>query len=173
MTHARDMQGDSGAIFDTTGRYRYTLWRRWSLDYPQIAFIMLNPSTADGQRNDPTISRCIDFAQLWGFGGLEVVNLFAYKATYPSDLLRVENPIGPENDSYLLHALERSACLVVAWGTRGTLLGRDREVLKLLTCHPTTKLKCLGLTKEGHPCHPLYIRRQTPLKAFWVSSQAQ
>ena len=166
MAHVSDIQEDSGAIFDTTGTYRYTLWRRWSLDYPQVAFMMLNPSTADSQRNDATIRRCINFARLWGFGALEVVNLFAYKATSPRELLNVENPVGLENDRYLLRALERSACLVVAWGTHGTLLWRDREVLKLLTCYPTTTLKCLGLTKEGHPRHPLYLGSRTQLMTF-------
>lgn len=156
----------NGAIFDVSKAYRYTLWRRWSSDHPQITFIMLNPGTADDQRNDPTIRRCIEFSKRWGFGSLEVVNLFAYRTSYPQDLLKVENPVGSENDRYLLRALEHSACLVVAWGIHGTLLGRNSEVLKLLTSLQPEKLHCLGFTKEGHPRHPLYLSSLTQLMAF-------
>ncbi|MHB8595182.1 MAG: DUF1643 domain-containing protein [Ktedonobacteraceae bacterium] len=155
---------NSGAVFDKTNTYRYALWRAWSLDHPQITFIMLNPSTADAQRNDPTISRCIAFAQCWGFGALEVVNLFAYKATHPSDLLKAANPVGEENDRFLLQALSRSSCLVAAWGTKGTLLARDKQVLQLLG--HWRQVYCLGTTRDGHPLHPLYVSRNTIPIAF-------
>jgi len=135
--------GNNGAIFDKTDTYRYTLWRVWSLDYPRITFIMLNPSTADAQRNDPTISRCIAFAQRWEFGALEVVNLFAYKATFPGELLKAKNPVGEGNDRFLLQALSRASCVVAAWGTKGTLLDRDKQVLKLLA--RWQNIHCLGI----------------------------
>lgn len=155
---------NSGAIFDHTNAYRYILWRAWSAHHPQITFIMLNPSTADAQRNDPTISRCIAFAQCWGFGALEVVNLFACKATYPHDLLKVANPVGEENDQFLMQAVARSSCIVAAWGTKGTLLDRDEQVLRLLA--PRQKVYCLGITREGYPRHPLYVKGDTGLVAF-------
>jgi hypothetical protein len=154
----------SGATFDITNTYRYTLWRGWSIDHPQVTFIMLNPSTADAQRNDPTIRRCIEFAQRWGFGSLEVVNLFAYRAANPHALLNAKNPVGAENDQFLMRAVARSACVVAAWGTKGTLLDRDKPVLQLLA--HWRNVKCLGLTREGHPRHPLYVKGDTALKVF-------
>jgi hypothetical protein len=155
---------NSGALFDSTNTYRYNLWRAWSPDHPRIAFIMLNPSTADAQRNDPTINRCIAFAQCWGFGALEVVNLFAYKATYSRDLLKVANPVGEENDRFLLQAVARSSRIIAAWGTKGTLLDRDKRVLELLA--DWQNVYCLGTTKCGHPRHPLYMKGDTGLTAF-------
>src|SRR5712691_2279726 len=109
----------SGAIFDRTGRYRYSLWRGWSSDHPRVAFVMLNPASADEQKNDPTISRCISFAHAWGFGSIEVVNLFAYRTSYPIELLSVDDPVGEENDYFLVQALGRSSRIVAAWGTKG------------------------------------------------------
>ncbi len=155
---------NSGAVFDKTNIYRYTLWREWFPDHPRLTFIMLNPSTADAQRNDPTISRCIAFAQRWGFGALEVVNLFAYKATNSCELLKVANPIGDENDRFLTQVLARSSCIVAAWGTKGTLLDRDKHVLQLLA--QWQNVYCLGATKEGHPRHPLYVKGDTGLLPF-------
>lgn len=155
---------NSGAIFDDTNTYRYTLWRAWSGDHPRLTFVMLNPSTADAQENDPTISRCIGFARRWGFGALEVVNLFAYKATYSHDLLKVKNPVGEENDRFLLQALSRSSCIVVAWGTKGILLDRNKQVLQLLA--QWQNVHCLGVTKDGHPRHPLYVKGDTGLIPF-------
>lgn len=155
---------NNGAVFDKTNIYRYTLWLVWYPDHPQITFIMLNPSTADAQRNDPTISRCIAFAQCWGFGALEVVNLFAYKAIYPRDLLKAANPIGEENDRFILQALSRSSRIVAAWGTKGTLLDRDKQIIQLLA--RWQNVHCLGATKDGHPRHPLYVKGDTGLIPF-------
>ena len=125
---------------------------------------MLNPSTADEQRNDPTIRRCIEFARVWEFGSVEVVNLFAYKATDMKELLKVDDPIGDENDFFIEKAIERCSTVVVGWGTKGTLLGRDRQVLQLLVRRQD--VYCLGVTKDGHPRHPLYVRGDTRLARF-------
>ncbi|HLX39234.1 MAG TPA: DUF1643 domain-containing protein [Ktedonobacteraceae bacterium] len=165
-----ELYSNSGAIFDKTDTYRYTLWRVWSLDYPRITFIMLNPSTADAQRNDLTISRCIAFARSWGFGALDVVNLFAYKATHPGDLLKDVNPVGEENDQFLMQAFSRSSCVVAAWGTKGTLLDRDKQVLQLLAYWQN--IHCLGVTKDGHPRHPLYVNGHTGLIPFYTPPAA-
>lgn len=155
---------DYGAVFDASGRYRYSLWRAWYVDHPRVGFIMLNPSTADEQRNDPTIRRCIEFARVWEFGSVEVVNLFAYKATDMKELLKVDDPIGDENDFFIEKAIERCSTVVVGWGTKGTLLGRDRQVLQLLVRRQD--VYCLGVTKDGHPRHPLYVRGDTRLARF-------
>jgi hypothetical protein len=147
---------DAGAIFDLTATYRYSLWRTWSASSPRVAFIMLNPSRADAQHNDPTIRRCMDFAFRWGFGSMEVVNLFAYRSADPAHLRLVDDPVGAHNHVFLARALRTATCAVAAWGTGGTLLGRDRALLELLG--QVYALSCLGLTKEGHPRHPLYVR---------------
>ena len=115
-----------GAVFDASDRYRYSLWRAWSAYHPRIVFVLLNPSTANEQRNDPTIRRCIGFARAWNCGSVEVMNLFAYRATDYKELFKVSDPVGEENNRFLMRAVERCSTVVVGWGTRGTLLGRDR-----------------------------------------------
>ena len=153
-----------GAIFDMIGKYRYTLWREWSTYHPRIVFILLNPSTADEERNDPTIRRCIGFARARKFGSVEVVNLFAYRATHARELLKVVDPVGKENNRFLMRAVERCSTVVVGWGARGTLLGRNREVLSLLTGR--NDVYCLGTTRGGQPRHLLYVRGDTVLVPF-------
>ncbi len=155
---------DYGAVFDASGMYRYSLWRAWYADHPRVGFVMLNPSTADEQRNDPTIRRCIEFARAWRFGSIEVVNLFAYKGTDMKELLKVDDPVGDENDFFIERAMERCSTVVAGWGTKGTLLGRDRQVMQLLRCKQD--VYCLGVTKDGHPRHPLYVRGDIRLARF-------
>lgn len=146
-----------GAVFDASGAYRYRLTRTWDAAGSPVVFIMLNPSTADALRDDPTIRRCVGFARQWGFGALEVVNLFAYRATAPRDLRAAAEPVGPENDQYLLRAARRGRCVVAAWGTSGCYMARDDAVLRLLA--RTVDLYCLGATRCGCPRHPLYVPR--------------
>jgi hypothetical protein len=145
----------SDAIMDFTGIYRYTLWRAWDEALPRLGFIMLNPSTADATRDDPTIRRCIGFARAWHYGAVEVVNLFAYRATDPARLAQVADPVGPDNDHYILQTAEHCAKLVAAWGCQGKLMGRDAAIRRLLK---DVTLCCLGLTQDGYPRHPLYLR---------------
>ncbi|WP_274650851.1 DUF1643 domain-containing protein [Paenibacillus humicola] len=145
----------AGAIIDSSGRYRYALWRCWQEDAPKAAFVMLNPSTADDRRNDPTIARCIAFAKAWGYGSLEVVNLFAYRTAHPDELMHAADPVGKQNDAYMLAAVNRSDLVLLAWGTRGSFWDRHQRVLNLLSRYD---LYALGLTKDGFPRHPLYIR---------------
>ncbi|HKY50413.1 MAG TPA: DUF1643 domain-containing protein [Candidatus Limnocylindria bacterium] len=147
----------AGARFSRDRRYRYRLWRRWDRSRPSIAFCMLNPSTADERSDDPTIRRCIGFARAWGYGGVEVVNLFALRATDPRELRRARDPVGERNDAYLRSAAGRSAAMVVAWGVHGALLARD--VRALATLSRRARLLALGWTKSGAPRHPLYLRR--------------
>ena len=154
------------AEFDPTGTYRYSLSRAWDSNASPLALVMLNPSTVDGTVDDPTIRRCIHFARSWGYGSLEVVNLFAYRATAPSGLLNAADPIGPENDCFILEAKMRASKIIVAWGHRGTLNSRDKAVIRLLS--PTGDLYCLGTTHSGHPRHPLYASRGAmPVPFSW------
>ncbi len=155
-----------GATFDPTGRYRYTLWRSWDSSLPRLAFVMLNPSTADHRRDDPTIRRCIGFARDLGYGALVVVNLFAYRTPEPRELSRAARPIGPRNDHFLRAARRRAADTIVAWGAHGGLHDRDREVLALLSGPRRRPLLCLGTTARGHPRHPLYLARTTRPRPF-------
>lgn len=150
---------DDSAIFSADRRYRYVLTRTWDRARPACSFVMLNPSTADERTDDATIRRCIGFARSWGFGSLNVVNLFALRATDPRELYRAEDPIGPEND-YWLDALDGRSRIVVAWGDHGVLRGRGAEVLARLRGSPWR----FGLTASGQPLHPLRLRRDAPLE---------
>jgi hypothetical protein len=150
--------GNSGAVFDITGNYRYTLWRVWHINLPRVVFVLLNPSTADATTNDPTIRRCLRFAQAWGYGALEVVNLFAYCTSDPAQLRHVADPVGQENDQYLLQASDRAHSLILGWGNAGELQQRSQTVLHLL---PQSKLFCLGINQSHQPRHPLYVKRDT------------
>jgi len=145
------------ATFDSTRCYRYLLWREWDAIAPKVGFVMLNPSQADDTVDDPTIRRCIGFARSWGYGGMEVVNLFAYRTAHPKNLRQVQDPIGQENDRYLESLGQRVERIILAWGNWGRLMERDRVVWSLLAQHQN--LYCLGLTKLQQPCHPLYLKK--------------
>lgn len=158
---ALDWRSPCGAYIDPSQRYRYTLWRTWQPDLPTVVFVMLNPSTADASCVDPTIRRCLNLAHSWGFGRLEVVNLFAFRTPYPRELRRVKSPVGKHNDEFLLDATQRADAVVLAWGNQGGWLQRDQAVLNLL--QPNGRFFCLGKTQSNQPRHPLYSKRDTPL----------
>jgi hypothetical protein len=145
------------AVLSPCGLYRYSLTRTWDSKLPPVVFIGLNPSTADASLDDPTIRRCIRFGRDFGGGSLRMLNLFAFRATQPEDMRRAEDPCGPDNDHWLLAAAAdaaRGAVLAIAaWGVHGTLHGRDQQVVRMFGPH----LKQLGLTKDRHPRHPLYL----------------
>lgn len=145
------------AIFSRDHLYRYTLNRCWDDALPMCVFIMLNPSTATAEDDDPTIRRCIDFARRLSCGRLGVVNLFAWRTTRPADLLRVADPVGTGNDHAIRGAVRGASALVVAWGVPGMWKGRGAEVIALLRAEHCKPL-CLGLTENGSPRHPLYVR---------------
>ena len=152
------MQRSAG--FSRCGAYRYWLKRRWS-DAPGVVFIGLNPSTADAHTDDATLRRIVNFAANWGFGAATVVNLFAWRTPRPEVLKRATDPIGPRNNHWLRKMARGGEPMVVAWGNHGIHQGRDRAVLALLE-DPL----CLGVTKAGHPRHPLYARGTARLSAF-------
>ena len=150
------------AVLSPCGAYRYSLSRVWNPEAPWMALIMLNPSTADAEVDDPTITRCMRRAR--GLGrNLEVANLFALRSTDPRRLERVADPIGPENDAALCLAIHRADTIVAAWGARGGLHGRDVHVGGLVGAR---KLWCLGTTRDGHPRHPLYVAHAQVLVPF-------
>ena len=148
-----DMPAISGAQFSDCGKYRYKLSRTWDRNKGTALFIMLNPSTADASVNDPTVRRCINFAKSWGYGRLYVGNIFALRSTDPKALYGHDDPIGVDNDKYLLEMYEQSDIVIAAWGNHGALLNRSNQVIDLIN----GDLCCLGQTNIGEPRHPLYL----------------
>lgn len=147
------------AVISPCSRYRYWLSRAFDGVGPPVGFIMLNPSTADAEIDDPTIRRCKGYAQAWGARELVVVNLFAYRATAPADLKRAPSPIGPENNDAIMAALDycRDGVVVAAWGTHGKFKNRGDSVRRQ-TRLGGHQLHYLKLTSAGHPSHPLYLK---------------
>jgi hypothetical protein len=146
--------------------YRYTLTRGVGHGTDAVNFIMLNPSTADTEKDDPTIRRCMGYAKEWGYADLIVTNLFAYRATDPSELRNTADPIGPENDRYILETAKKSNAVVCAWGIHGSYLGRSATVKRMLL-DAGLSLACLKLCADGEPGHPLYLKRE-----LWAVSYA-
>lgn len=132
-------------------RYRYALWRRWDASQPYVMFIGLNPSVADEKEDDPTLRRCINFAKSWGYGGVCMANLFAFRATDPDVMLAAPDPVGKDNDKWLSKLAKDAGLVVAAWGNLGAHLNRSVIVKSSLT-----NLHCLKLNKSGEPAHPLY-----------------
>ncbi|WP_146396928.1 DUF1643 domain-containing protein [Pseudobythopirellula maris] len=140
------------ASFSHCGVYRYSLRRYWG-NGEVLLVVGLNPSTADATKDDPTVRRCVGFAKSWGFGTLIIANLFAYRATDPTVLAQVSDPVGPSNDRTLKRLAAQADFVLAAWGTRGKLSDREQRVLTYLQ-----EPYCLGTTSDGHPRHPLYVR---------------
>lgn len=141
-----------GAFFSHNRKYRYILWRVFDPSLPRVNFIGLNPSTADEFQDDHTIRRCMRFASDWGYGGFYMTNLFAFRSTYPSELLKQPEPIGPENDMWLAAARDSCAMVICCWGGvihQTCLAGRAGFV----SAHLRLKYH-LGLTGSGYPRHP-------------------
>ena len=146
----------TGATFSPCRRYRYTLNREWREGEGTCTFVMLNPSTATEQILDPTVRRCVGYAQDWGYKRLQVLNIFAFRATDPKELYLVADPVGPENDDAIVIGAGGSDLVVCAWGNHGKLNGRGREVLGLLSEYAEPMV--LAMTKANHPNHPLYLK---------------
>jgi hypothetical protein len=151
----------AGARFDRRRVYRYELWRTWDASAPLLTCILLNPSTADARRDDPTIRCCVRLAARRGYGGIIVGNLFALRARDPRRLRRAHDPIGPHNDESLRAMLRGTGDVLAAWGNGGAWRRRGASVLALVA--PTARVYCLGITRLGQPRHPLYC----PLTCEW------
>lgn len=147
------------------GQYRWELRRVWDTSrwVRCLTFVMCNPSTADGEEDDPTIRRCVNFARDRGFTGMRVLNLFGYRATSPKALREAEDPVGAENDEYF-NGLGVGSSVCLAWGNPGEEVqgfeGRPLEIVRLLLSRGVEPF-CLGQTKKGAPMHPLYRPRDT------------
>jgi hypothetical protein len=162
---------------DGRGIYRYTLHRDIKLEPLQgglfplnagdvftplqtpsnrmVQFIGVNPSTAHETKNDPTVSRCMEWARRWGFGIFTMTNLFAYRATDPEVMKAFAEPVGPDNNKWLAEVAEAAELIICAWGNHGVHLDRASKVLNALSKHYGKKMRCLGFTNDGHPKHPL------------------
>lgn len=145
------------------GPYRYALSRTWAPARGSVLWVLFNPSTGDGRQDDPTLRRCLGFTESWGFGGFEVVNLYALRSPEPWRVFDVEDPVGPKNDQAVTEALARATSVVVGWGaTIGPRhLVRVAKV-ESLADRAGINLECLGQTFNGHPRHPLYLKADTP-----------
>lgn len=139
--------------------YRYTLWRIWSnpASPRYVNWLLLNPSTADESEDDPTIRRCIGFTRDWGFDGLCVTNLFAFRATDPAVMKAAGDPVGDDNDYWICVCLGVSELVIAAWGIDGAFQKRD-EAIRVLLSAIQKPLHVLKLNKDGSPLHPLYAK---------------
>ncbi|MBH0053010.1 MULTISPECIES: DUF1643 domain-containing protein [unclassified Salinibacterium] len=149
------------ATADIRGDYRYSLTRVWDPTLPTITFVLLNPSTADAEHLDPTLRRCVGFAKRDGYGGMVILNLYAFRTKDPKVMLAAADPVGPENDSVLGNL---TGTVVAGWGANAS----PKRVAQAMAVLP--QLHTLGLTKDGHPRHPLYVRKDAPL-VEWRSSE--
>lgn len=150
------------ATISECGKYRYTLLRSWGDRHGSVVWIMLNPSTADADVDDPTIRRCMKFTERLGHETMVVVNLFALRATDPRELLEAEDSVGAENTESVLRVCDKGEILVAAWGaTKKPIRSSIREIVKQI--RDGYELKCLGTTKDGSPRHPLYLRGDAEL----------
>ena len=164
---------DSGALISECQQYRYRLWRIWDDSLPMMAFVMQNPSTADGTDDDPTIRRCMGFALRHGCGGITVRNVFAYRSTDNRKLITVFDAVGPDNDKHIA-TLAHTAIppvIVVAWGE--PIGGKQfaYRYWRVGVMLAPLKPKCLGINKSGHPKHPLYLPNESPLIPWIVPNE--
>lgn len=166
-----DAAKTAGAIFSPDRKFRFVLWRAWDLSKSTVVFIGLNPSIADDTKNDPTMTRLCNFANKWGFGGLQMLNLYALVATNPKELIKHGSPDGPNNDRYIYDLCRSHTLTVVCWGANKMAAGRA-EVLVPKLRNWCNQLKCFGRTKgskrfpNGAPKHPLFLRADTQLQNF-------
>ena len=150
------------AELSADGKYRWWLRRTFEDGKGVVCFIMLNPSTADANIDDPTIRQCMGFAHRWGYRTLSVRNLFPYRAANPRKLLTACDPIGSDRGNNELAAGFTAELVVAAWGT-WVPFERDKEAIQLSRGR---EMKCLGVTKNGNPRHPLYVRWDQELIAW-------
>ena len=171
----------TSASFSDGEVYRYSLSRTWDEDKKPCIFVGLNPSTADASKDDPTFRRCVGYAQREGFGGLVMLNIFAYRATNPNELYEVEDPIGRFNQDAFMEEIQllntdydrepKGALVVCAWGGHGTLMNQGEHALGWIEKELWTHIKgyriaCLGINLNHTPSHPLYLKKDAPLRDY-------
>ena len=161
----KSADGYGEAEFSDCGTYRYVLRRRNPIPLRwvrSILFVMLNPSTADEVKNDPTIRRCIYFAGRLGGSELTIVNLFALRSTDPKKLLTHPEPVGPLNDAAIEREIDKAAVIVLAWGAHKAAKQRGKQLLESIDYQTMFRVQCLGTSRDGSPRHPLYIKKDQP-----------
>lgn len=154
--HHTDGVTDSWATYSDCETYRYALARTWDAAAQRVMFVMLNPSKATESANDPTVGRCEARAKALGFGAFMVTNLFSLRETDPHKMRKHPKPVGVETDQALLDGADWADVTIAAWGVHGVHCGRNADVSTLFA-RAKQPLHCLGLTKDGHPRHPLYL----------------
>jgi hypothetical protein len=145
------------AVISECGRYRHILRRSWDISRHGVTFIMLNPSTADGEQDDPTVRKCIGFADRLGYGHLNIVNLFDFRATKPKDLFIATDTISPECLWWIIRSIQECPDVICAWGANARGLPRADEVLRLAFAVSGGRVRALRLLGDGTPEHPLMI----------------
>jgi hypothetical protein len=156
---------ENDAVISDCGQYRYLLRRTWDHSKPRALLVMLNPSTADAMQDDATIRSCVRLLSGHGYGSMEVVNVFAYRATNPDELPKQTNPFGPSNGRTIEAAVHRCDVVICAWGAYPPAQQHAASILNIARSHrPATY--CFGRTKTGAPKHPLYIKSGTPLEVY-------
>lgn len=153
------------AIVSECGRYRYRLGRVWDDSLPCCCWVMLNPSTADADVDDPTVRRCVGFAERMGCGSIDVRNLFALRSSKPTVLIGNPSAVGPDNDELHLRTLPRDGLIVCGWGAMQVAIPRARRFVKM-AAEEMLPLSCLGRTAAGAPRHPLYLPGDAPLTVY-------
>lgn len=162
---------EQSAILSQCGQYRYYLRRQiaGAQSSRTLAFIMLNPSTADATKNDPTIGRCMSFAATWGYSEMIVGNLYALRSSDPSVLKTSLDPVGPENANWLDHIACKAETIVCAWG--GNAAAERAQAFYTQMTDAGRALYCLGMNKDRSPKHPLYIKGTKQLEEWTFASR--
>jgi hypothetical protein len=181
---------EKDAVFSPDRLYRYTLTRRWDDTKPIVNWLMLNPSTADENVEDPTIRKCMKFATLWEYGGVVITNLFAYRATDPDQMKAYAEPVGKDNDHHISEVAKASDMIVCAWGNDGAhqtlveefnyarapyrgMCPRSKYVIDMLLNTVGIPLYCMAVNKTGEPQHPLYLPfKQKPSVYYGYGTQS-
>ncbi len=159
-TAMADLFLERDAVISDCGKYRYLLRRAWDHDRMRALFVMLNPSTADAEIDDPTIRSCMRLCKNWGYGSFEVVNLFGWRATDPKELAKADDPVGPDNGRVVEGAIRRVDVAICAWGANPAAEQRAYPMWAKIHSNMPAAF-CLGVTKRGCPRHPLYIKTGT------------
>lgn len=159
------------AVISDDGLYRYLLVRQWDPSKELVAFLMLNPSTADKKSDDATTRACRAIAQHAGFGGMIFINLYAFRSKDPDGLYLADDPVGPDNEKTIKWALRRVTKIILAWGNRGptVLAGHTHAVLNSIRNY-WDECYALGVTGQGQPIHPRHMKADTPLRKVNVQS---
>lgn len=168
MLHAYFQKPTDAVLCGPEDCYRYLLTRTWQPGGSTVAFIMLNPSKADAEINDPTIRRCIRFAQDWQHGSLAVVNLYAWRETHPAQLQAVDRvqAVGPDADQYLQAVFAHCSTVVAAWGANAYVQPERVQQVQQLAHRAGVPLHCLGTSRNGSPRHPLFVPAAKPLERW-------